>query len=234
MGAAIAQILGRCVWERAPLVCLLLSPEGEIRQAGAFALTLAGGSIEGLAFHSLAAGFPGEDFSALVRRAAAGPVRLDFGPAGTGAFWFDFFPLDSGVLALGRPDAPAGEAPGTAAEARELARELAEKTELLARLCEKRSFFLGMAAHDLRNPLNAISMAVSILGAAASDILGEDRGLTTVIRESCIHMERLLNHYVDYSRIGSGQVEFRCVEGTRARSCAAAWAKRPLARPGRA
>ncbi len=83
-------------------------------------------------------------------------------------------------------------------------RELAKKNAELARLNEEKNRFLGMAAHDLRNPLHAALAYSDMLLADTRD--EKNRELLRVIRNSCEFMARLIDDLLDVSRIEAGEL----------------------------
>ena len=89
-----------------------------------------------------------------------------------------------------------------------LQRELARKNAQLERLVEQQNQFIGMAAHDLRNPL-------SVIQAMSQFLLNDPRGapterqaelLATVHRNSEF-MFRLIEDLLDVSKIQAGKLE---------------------------
>jgi len=93
-------------------------------------------------------------------------------------------------------------------------RELAKKNRQLTNLNQQKNAFLGMAAHDLRNPL------AGILG--MSDILHDDldrpehRETMGEIRELATRMLSLVEDYLDLTVIEGGNLELKtgCIELT--------------------
>ncbi|HEX8203546.1 MAG TPA: hybrid sensor histidine kinase/response regulator, partial [Isosphaeraceae bacterium] len=87
-------------------------------------------------------------------------------------------------------------------------RELARKNAELERLNAQKNQFLGMAAHDLRNPLGVILNYSDFLlddpGAAFST---EQRAFLEIIRSSSDFMLRLVNDLLDVSLIEAGRLE---------------------------
>ncbi|GAK53629.1 histidine kinase [Candidatus Moduliflexus flocculans] len=85
-----------------------------------------------------------------------------------------------------------------------LQRELAKKNSELERLNEQKNRFLGMAAHDLRNPLHAILMYSEFL---LDEITREEhRAFLEVIRSSSHFMVALVDDFLDISQIESGKL----------------------------
>lgn len=87
-------------------------------------------------------------------------------------------------------------------------RELAKKNQELEQLNEVKNQFLGIASHDLRNPLGAILLYSDFLLGEESEHLSEE-GLKFVhiIRRSTEFMLALVNDLLDISKIESGTLE---------------------------
>ena len=87
-------------------------------------------------------------------------------------------------------------------------RELAKKNHELARLNEQKNQFLGIAAHDLRNPLEVILNYSQFLLEDASDVLAdEQKEFVSIIRSSSGFMLNLVNDFLDYSKIEAGRLD---------------------------
>jgi two-component system, OmpR family, sensor kinase len=87
-------------------------------------------------------------------------------------------------------------------------RELAKRNAELARLNEQKNQFLGIAAHDLRNPLNVILNYSQFIVDQSSDGL-EPKQLEFVkrIMHSSAFMLNLVNDLLDVARIEAGKLE---------------------------
>ncbi len=85
------------------------------------------------------------------------------------------------------------------------ARKQAE--EALREQDRRKDEFLAMLAHELRNPLAAISNAVSIAERSASE--ADQRWSRQVIGHQCSHLSRLVDDLLDVSRITRGKIELR-------------------------
>lgn len=123
-----------------------------------------------------------------------------------------------GVLFLYTPGAPPcyegskeillsiGALIGNAIQHRKFEREIHQQNKKLNKLNNLKNKFLGIASHDLRNPLYAILSYSQVLSDGS---LGEinDRQCTTLqkIVRSGDHMRNLLENLLDVSRIESGQ-----------------------------
>jgi signal transduction histidine kinase len=87
-------------------------------------------------------------------------------------------------------------------------RELARKNAELSRLNDLKNQFLGMAAHDLRNPLGAIMSYSEFLLDEIADKLNADQAeFLTIIHDQSEYMARLVNDLLDVSTIESGKLQ---------------------------
>jgi two-component system, OmpR family, sensor kinase len=86
-------------------------------------------------------------------------------------------------------------------------RELAKKNAELEHLNKEKNRFLGMAAHDLRNPLQSILIHSSFLLEEDPAALGADyRKFMEIIHTSSEFMARLVDDLLDVAKIESGQL----------------------------
>ncbi len=84
------------------------------------------------------------------------------------------------------------------------------KNQELQRLNELKNSFLGMAAHDLRNPLSSIQLIASVLRDRTFPLSEEERtSLLDDIVKQTQHMVALLDDLLDVSRIEAGKLELR-------------------------
>ena len=87
-------------------------------------------------------------------------------------------------------------------------RELAKKNAELAHLNDQKNQFLGIAAHDLRNPLDVIlTYSGFVLNEAGEALSPEQVDFIQRIRTSSDFMLRLVNDLLDVSRIESGKLD---------------------------
>lgn len=86
-------------------------------------------------------------------------------------------------------------------------RELAKKNVELTRLNEQKTYFLGMASHDLRNPLNVIQTYSDLLLQEAGPALTEEQiEYVEVIRTRSEFMLGLITNFLDFSALEAGQM----------------------------
>lgn len=75
----------------------------------------------------------------------------------------------------------------------------------IEQLNKAKDWFMGMAAHDIRNPAAAITHAVKRLNSANIEDANALKAID-IINRSCDSMHTLLNDLLDYSTIESGQM----------------------------
>lgn len=86
-----------------------------------------------------------------------------------------------------------------------LQREMVKKNSALAKLIEEKNRLLGMAAHDLRNPLGIILVYSEFLETeAASSLSEEHREFITTIKDTCQFLLSMVGDLLDVSAIESG------------------------------
>ena len=84
-------------------------------------------------------------------------------------------------------------------------KEIEYKNTELSRLNEEKNYFLGMASHDLRNPLgNIITLASLIEHEIGQHFPAEHKNYMNVILSTSRQMLDMLNNLLDVSRIESG------------------------------
>lgn len=125
---------------------------------------------------------------------------------------FRFFPLPDGTLALGSLDFPEqqklrDEVLGLNRELNNLTRQLHQANAELRELNEIKNRFIGMAAHDLRNPVGVITTYSEFVLEEAGDRLGEEqREFLRTSLAAAAGMKRLIDNFLDVSVIESGHL----------------------------
>ncbi len=80
--------------------------------------------------------------------------------------------------------------------------------EQLLELNQLKSRFLGMAAHDLRNPIGVVKGYMSVLhGGALGALNPRQQEAVARVDQTCEQMLGLINEFLDISAIESGQIE---------------------------
>ena len=99
-----------------------------------------------------------------------------------------------------------------------LHRDLAKKNAELEKVNEQKNRLMGMAAHDLRNPLGVIHAYAESLETEASAVLTEgQRAFVTTIKETSNFILRMVNDLLDVSAIEAGQLNLDRQPGDLAR-----------------
>ncbi|HVR97214.1 MAG TPA: ATP-binding protein [Thermoanaerobaculia bacterium] len=88
-----------------------------------------------------------------------------------------------------------------------LAQELRQHVADLATADQRKDEFLAMLAHELRNPLAAISSAGHVLGQTRSAVDPQAAELAAVIGRQTRHLTRLVDDLLDVSRFTRGKIE---------------------------
>ena len=89
-------------------------------------------------------------------------------------------------------------------------RELEFKNIELAKLNQEKNYFLGVASHDLRNPIGNIISLVNILEDELRDQLSDDlKEMLHMMQDSGRDMLELLNNLLDVSKIESGNMNLK-------------------------
>ncbi len=87
-------------------------------------------------------------------------------------------------------------------------RDLIKKTRQLEALNQEKNLFLGVAAHDLRNPIGNILGLSELLQAELKGSLNEEcLQYFQLIDGSCTFMLQMISDLLDYSRIEAGKLE---------------------------
>jgi two-component system, OmpR family, sensor kinase len=91
-------------------------------------------------------------------------------------------------------------------------RELARTVGELQRLNSYKDELLGMAAHDLRNPLNANAAFIRFLQEDTEGLAGDSRTILDRLRTNSEYMLRLVENVLDFAAIQSGHVRLQLEE----------------------
>jgi two-component system sensor histidine kinase MtrB len=141
-------------------------------------------------------------------------LLLGFVFAMTGAHLLVQRPLLATTLAVARfagGDERARTVPSGVREIRKMAATFNDLADRLARQEADRLTFLGGVAHDLRNPLGALTMAMAVMRRGTQPPSSERLQRTLAIVERQIErMDRMVGDLLDSTRIESGRLELRC------------------------
>ncbi|MFY0562866.1 response regulator [Archangium lansingense] len=86
--------------------------------------------------------------------------------------------------------------------------ELRRRAEHLTEADRRKDLFLAMLAHELRNPLAAITTAVGILD-RRGQMDTKDGRMVAIVQRQTNHLARLVDDLLDVSRLTRGKVELR-------------------------
>lgn len=201
--------------KQAPILFFILSKQGLIVEANAYADRMTGRVLSGERFQDVVVDFTGKfDLSALTSDPSKERL-IHIGNASgiLQSFYFTFKPASDHILAFGRLDAEELEALrkdvlSLNQELNNLMRELHQKNAQLKRLNEEKNRFLGMAAHDLRKPIGLIITYSDFLIEEAESVLDSEQiGFLNTINASCTFMKRLVDDFLDVSAIEAGRFE---------------------------
>ena len=93
-------------------------------------------------------------------------------------------------------------------QAREAERQARERAEALAEADRRKDEFLAVLAHELRNPLGAISNALNVIGLAAGDPARATKAHQVAMRQVALQ-SRLVDDLLDVSRIARGKIRLQ-------------------------
>jgi len=93
-----------------------------------------------------------------------------------------------------------------------LAVELRRRADELAETDRRKDEFVAMLAHELRNPLGAVSSAVHLLADGGAEDAGTAVRAADVVRRQMHHLSRLVDDLLDVSRITRGKVPLHLTE----------------------
>lgn len=128
-------------------------------------------------------------------------------------FYFTFYEEEDRIFAFGQTDPFETETMrknllDANQEINNLARELQKSNVQLTQLNAMKNQFLGMAAHDLRNPIGIVlQYSEFLLNETKSLLSGSQTEMLKRITDSSNFMLRLLNDLLDISKIESGKLE---------------------------
>jgi len=201
--------------EYAALILLTLDWDGRIRQANRFTHNLVGKDVTGSYLSEVIVDFTGS-FDLRTALQQGDRQHLFNVNSHTGlpqTFYFRFMEQEGKILAVGELNHQETEdlrknLVQLNNEFSNLNRELQKKNTELTKLNELKNHFLGMAAHDLRNPLGAIRNLSEFLLEEASDSLSAEYiQFLEIIHSSSNFMLSLLDQLLDIARIEAGKLE---------------------------
>jgi PAS domain S-box-containing protein len=184
---------------------LLVDSQGRVEEGNGAASRLVGRNLHELAGQNvgqlLRRVVAQEQLDGLISRARQGRHEIE-AKAGERSYRISGYPVH-------RED---GTSEGTVlmiadvSEEKRVASELAARVEELAEASRRKDEFLGMLAHELRNPLHAISAASNVLEHAGGQGLTRPRD---VIHRQVAVLARMVDDLLEVSRMTRGTLELR-------------------------
>ncbi len=211
----IGEDLTRYLFQDAAILFLILDPAGRIIDANNYTRRLTGDDLIGKALPDVILDFTGTvNLPGLLQKndkLQLLNVRTRSGLPQT--FYFHFIESGENILAFGEINSLEIETLrknllSANNELSNLSRELQKTNAELVKLNELKNQFLGMAAHDLRNPIGVILTYSDFLLEEAGDVLKEEHAqFLAIIRKSSEFMLSLLNDLLDVAKIESGRLD---------------------------
>lgn len=198
---------------KADFLFLILSRDGRIAEANAYAQRMIGRSLKGEKIEDVIIDFD-ESFD-LAKVSASDTKEHLLNVSGASglpqSFYFTFRKIGDGIMVFGRLDAEdleemRKEILSLNQDLANLTRDLHRKNAQLKELNEEKNRFLGMAAHDLRKPIGLIISYSEFLVEEAETVLGAEQvGFLNTIHSSGTFMKRLVDDFLDVSAIEAGK-----------------------------
>ena len=202
--------------KKAPVLFFVLSAAGEIVAANQYAEKVAGHNLKGESIQDQFVDFTGKfDLASLLQDPSGEHLlHIRTHSGSPQSFYFSFLKLDAHVLIFGRQDTEEIEAMRKEVlslnqELNNLMRQLHKKNAQLQRLNAEKNQFLGMAAHDLRQPIGLILNYSEFLIEEIADNLSTDHRdyYLKTINASGAFMKRLVDDFLDVSAIEAGKFD---------------------------
>lgn len=202
---------------RASLVVLEFDQHGSLCHVNRHAREFLGGDPVGMKSEEIFIDFRGTfSLETAAREQVSGQLLNIAGRSGLPqTYYFSFFEHSDGILAIGQLDSCEldllrKELVDTNNELSNLSRELHKKNAELSRLNELKNHFLGMAAHDLRNPLSAIMGYSEFMATNPTNFRNPDYiPLINDIRYLSQFMLSMINDLLDISVIEAGKLSLK-------------------------
>lgn len=207
-------ILYEHIWENSQLICLHINADGIISQANKRACTTLGESIISQPFKSILVDFE-NSFSLennakfLAEKHLLSIVTESGMPE---SFHFNFYLTNANYIAFGEPNNQENDLMNLTLldlneELNTLTRKLHKSNAELRKLNKLKNNLLGIAAHDLRNPMGNIKNFMGILiEQLEGDISNDHLRILQLLKKSASFSLHLLDELLDLSAIESGRL----------------------------
>ncbi|MFP4474149.1 MAG: sensor histidine kinase [Desulfatibacillaceae bacterium] len=199
---------------RAGILWIALDGEGRVIRANAFARSVLGARVEDMSAKDVFLDFAGKlDLAALAARDEPAMLHVTCADQRPRSFFFTVAARpEGGFDAFGQPDFQHMDRleknlNEMTRQLSDMNRDLQKANSELTRLDEVKNQFIGMAAHDLRNPISHILTCSQFLYEEAHDCLeDEEKEMLEVIETSSRFMLSLVEDLLDLSAIESGRL----------------------------
>ena len=214
MSADLKEPLIEYLSHHSSIIFLIIDKDGTIIQSNTFSDHLTGKQLTGMHYSEIFIKF-GQVFSIsdyLNPSKEKTLVNVNTISTLPESYYFNFYDLGSAVLALGESksqdiDLLRKSLLELNREQSNLSRDLQKKNAEMKKLNELKNEFLGVAAHDLRNPIGIIMGYSDFLLEEVQYCLTPDHiRMLMAIKSSSEFMLHLLNELLDVSKIESGNL----------------------------
>lgn len=198
--------------QSASIVYLLVKPDGTIIEANQFVKNMCGEDKIGQPLDRVLESF-GQPIDIEKLLQAEGPIlfsliTLDKQPQ---TFHFHVKKLERDFVLIGQLSFEELEflqknLLETNEELNNMSRDLHKKNAQLLKLNQLKNHFLGVAAHDLRNPLNVITNYCQFLLEESESLDEEQEEIVNTIEKASQFMLKLLNELLDIAKIEAGKM----------------------------
>ena len=210
----VAEVMRTYVFETAPVLALFLDVNLCVVDANALALRVLNQDIIGSSFTKQIVDFTlPVDLPTLVKKGdTVHRLTLNINTGMPETLNFRFYAFPFGTLALGSTDFVEQqrlgyEVLGLNRELNDMTRQLHLVNADLRELNELKNRFIGMAAHDLRQPVGIIITYSEFLLDETEGLLNdEQRGFLRTDLNAAIDMKRLIDNFLEVSVIESGHL----------------------------
>jgi signal transduction histidine kinase len=202
------------MWNDSSIICLIIDKDGIIQQANVFAETLTGKKLKNMLINEVFINFnrPLNINEYLIIPGKKIIINIDTASKLPSSYYFNFYDLGTSIMAIGEANNMEMESMGKAIielnnELNNLTRELHKKNAELSKVNDLKNLFLGIAAHDLRNPLGHIKFYSDLLLNQLNDRISTDEiSALENIKSSSEFLLHLVNELLDISAIESGKL----------------------------
>ena len=201
--------------QRLSIIILTLNSNGIILTVNPFAAKLIGNDIVNRSFGEILVDFHNSFSFDEIKLDTEEPRLLNITTANglPQTFYFSFFAFENATLAIGEQNSQEIEEfrysmLAMNGELNTLTRDLQKTNAELIKLNQLKNNFLGIAAHDLRNPISIIqSYSEFIIENKSTTDSEELTEFIRIIHDSSQFMSSLLNNLLDISAIEAGRLD---------------------------